>query len=402
MHHAGSSSLLTVVTAATIYQEKHHRIFAQQRSGSGVRVRVFKTRLSSLLILFLVALLVASGEAFSVSTRTRSLSDNRSRSTRLQMWLLSDLAEGYNGMLEAHPFVTASITAGCLSGLGDVIAQVQQEQQLDEYLSQSHVESSDSALLFPEYNRRKLLSIDMERLTRFILKGLGGGLIWLAWYHLADDLTQQLWCDDNNWFHLTEGSTGDGGNTIMTMGGGTEGVTVAPPTASIVTSTMVFRTLSSILLDQFLASPLVISFWEIPVPILLTPVDDRNNNNSKFQSIRTEVRGKLGPLLVENAKIWTVANMIIYNLPFEYRVLASSCTDVVWQSILSRNVNDVSVTTMATKNAEAAEYLSPSSTMVGLDYALQQDLEAALLPTTGSRGTSSGSSTMEEAIADVV
>ena len=54
----------------------------------------------------------------------------------------------------------------------------------------------------------------------------------------------------------------------------------------------------------------------------------------------SDIQSKLRPLLMENAKVWTVANMIIYNLPFEYRVLASTCTDVVWQSILSQNVNN--------------------------------------------------------------
>lgn len=31
--------------------------------------------------------------------------------------------------------------------------------------------------------------------------------------------------------------------------------------------------------------------------------------------------------------------MIVYNLPFQYRVLASSMADVIWQSILSKNLN---------------------------------------------------------------
>ena len=397
MHHAGASSLLSVVTSAMIHHEKHSEVFTLQQSDTSSRVRIFNRRLSSLLFL----LLLASGEAFSVPalpTRTRSLSDNSRRTansraqTQLQMFLLSDLVGGYNDMLEKHPLVTASITAGCLSGLGDAMAQVQQQQQqqLPKYVNQSLVGSSESTLPFA--NHCKLVSIDLERLLRFILKGLGGGLIWLAWYHLADDLTQRLCC-------FAE-STGGSGDAVMTMGGGIDGNTVS----TIVTSNMVFRTLFSILLDQFLASPFVISIWEIPMPILLTPVDDHDGttttNNNKFQRIRTEVRGKLGLLLVENAKVWTVANIIIYNLPFEYRVLASSCTDVVWQSILSRNVNDASaMPTTSTKDATEDLVFSSSSTVVGLDYALQQDLEAVLLPSSTS---SSGSSTMEEEIAAVV
>lgn len=182
--------------------------------------------------------------------------------------MLSEIATEYGFLLEHHPLVTASLTAGFLSGLGDVIAQLQERK--------AHH--------------------DMARTQRFVLKGLGGGLIWLGWYHLADAISDQ-WLPD---VHDVTGA--------------------------------IERTVLSILLDQFLASPLIIAAWEIPVPILLTPQEDN-------ALIPGQVQSKLGGLLVENAKIWTIANMVIYNLPFQYRVLASSLTDVLWQSILSSHVN---------------------------------------------------------------
>ena len=42
-----------------------------------------------------------------------------------------------------------------------------------------------------------------------------------------------------------------------------------------------------------------------------------------------------GPLLIANAKVWTPANLLIYNAPLQYRVLAANAIDLVWAAICS-------------------------------------------------------------------
>ena len=47
------------------------------------------------------------------------------------------------------------------------------------------------------------------------------------------------------------------------------------------------------------------------------------------------MRERLGELLVANAKLWTPANLLVYNAPLEYRVLTSNVFDVAWAAICS-------------------------------------------------------------------
>lgn len=247
------------------------------------------------------------------------------------MHMVSDIAQGYTALLESSPLLTTSLTAGCLSGLGDLIAQVLEQRQPPAQQLQTEdamMELQALPLISEPFDSSPQLQhlLDVERILRFVVKGLGGGLIWLAWYHVADYVVQQAFPDPL-----------------------AADLTVPPiPSASdtLAVYTAISRTALSVFMDQFLASPTVIALWEIPIPILLARTSDIKAVgihpllSQKFDRIKNDIRSKLGPLLVENAKVWTIANTIIYNLPFEYRVLASSCTDVIWQSILSRTVNN--------------------------------------------------------------
>ena len=40
-------------------------------------------------------------------------------------------------------------------------------------------------------------------------------------------------------------------------------------------------------------------------------------------------------LLVSNAKVWTLANVVIYNVPVDWRPAISNLVDILWQSIVS-------------------------------------------------------------------
>jgi Mpv17 / PMP22 family len=166
------------------------------------------------------------------------------------------------------------------------------------------------------------MNFDTQRNLCFIVKGLGAGLIWLFWYSLADDITQSVMP------HL---SSACGTMKEMTC-------TAVSEATIIVIGTTIF----SVLLDQFLASPVVYALWDIPVPLLLSKSILAEESQREHVDIPRQVQTKLGGLLVENAKVWTLANAVIYNLPLEYRVVAQGLTDLFWQSIVSSHVNDSS------------------------------------------------------------
>jgi hypothetical protein len=70
------------------------------------------------------------------------------------------------------------------------------------------------------------------------------------------------------------------------------------------------------------------SLWDIPVPALLS--------GSPLRTIPSQVQSKIPELVVENAKVWTLVNIIIYNIPVQYRLLVMSVANVFWQAIVSK------------------------------------------------------------------
>ena len=127
---------------------------------------------------------------------------------------------------------------------------------------------------------------NFKRMARFSVKGIGSGFLWTFWYDGLD-----LFCQS----YVPEGK--------------------------------VARTTASIALEQFVWSPVIFSLWDIPFATLA--------NGAKLESVPVEIRSKLEGMLVANAKIWTVANVAVYNAPLELRILLSSFVDIFWQSIVA-------------------------------------------------------------------
>ena len=92
--------------------------------------------------------------------------------------------------------------------------------------------------------------------------------------------------------------------------------------------TAVVTTGLSILIEQFVWCPLVFGLFEIPVSTAL-------NGGGSLRVIKQEINDKLGGLLMDNAKVWTLANVLIYNAPVQYRTPISNIVDILWQSIVS-------------------------------------------------------------------
>jgi len=280
----------------------------------------------------------------------------------MMMPLAMQIMEEYNTLLSAYPLPTQMVTASILAGVGDLIAQLQLPQEPQQQSTSYDNNDNRLTLQLPSflssrhYRRGRFMrttqkQVDLERSRRFMLKGLGGGIIWSFWFGIADDWSNALLQQE---FANT--------NLMALLGGGTssmattsDAVMMAAQQAAVDTSNAPFlvepamameapmapastpalvtmgRTIVAILLEQFFWVPLVYTFWDIPVPTLLSK--DIENT-----SIPSQVQTKLPGLLVDNAKVWTFINILVYNAPVQYRVLISSIADILWQSILSRHV----------------------------------------------------------------
>jgi hypothetical protein len=124
--------------------------------------------------------------------------------------------------------------------------------------------------------------LSVPRLLRFAGTGLGAGVLWHGYYGFSD---AQLSSIDE-------------------------------PVA---------RVACAMLLEQFVWCPVLYSLYVIPLSAAL--------NGAGASALPSEVRERIGPLLIANAKVWTPANLIIYSTPLEYRVLASNGIDIIWAAV---------------------------------------------------------------------
>jgi len=210
--------------------------------------------------------------------------------------------ESYGSSLVQNPLPTKSLTAGFLCGISDVIAQ-KRDPLLDDY--------------------------NPKRTLRFASKGCIGGILWMYWYDWIDGFLQyQDYISVDN--EELSSSLSPSKFSFYSLVGA-----ALPP--GIRTSFLAFSkdhigpmtTALSIVLEQFFWCPLVYGMFEIPVSTVM------NNGVSGVRGIPTEVKSNLNRLLVSNAKVWTLANVLIYNTPLEWRLFIGNVVDIFWQSIVS-------------------------------------------------------------------
>jgi hypothetical protein len=115
--------------------------------------------------------------------------------------------------------------------------------------------------------------------------------------------------------------------------------TTAVEEANRVIITATVKTALGVLLGEVIAVPIVMSLWDIPVPALLS--------GSPLSTIPSQVKSKIP--VVENAKVWTLVNILIYNIPVQYRLLVMSVANVFWQAIVSK----ITSAEIVLKNASA-------------------------------------------------
>lgn len=199
---------------------------------------------------------------------------------------------------------TQSLTAGSLAAAGDFFAQ----------LSKTFSTSTSSEQQSSDYEndgigrivKQRMMMLEKDRTFRYMVKGLGSGILWACWYSnidgFVDGYTENMLTEDLS-FVLTKFGIGmDQAKNAM-------------------------RIILSIILEQIVFCPIAYAFWDIPSLALM--------EGSSMEEVKERVNTKLGVLLINNAKVWTFANILIYSLPAQYRVLAMSMVDILWQAVLS-------------------------------------------------------------------
>jgi hypothetical protein len=106
-------------------------------------------------------------------------------------------------------------------------------------------------------------------------------------------------------------------------------------------------------MEQFIACPVLYTFWDIPITSLL--------RGSPMRQIPAQIDEKLGPLLIANAKVWTIVNIITYNIPLELRVLYTSIADIIWQTI-NASITSKDIQILPPPNTVVPELSSSSKT----------------------------------------
>jgi len=264
----------------------------------------------SLLILIASSVLCVSNTAAAFSPSSSSSSGivpsakrtriiRRPDTTSIKAQIFVDLVNEYQYLTATFPLPTQSATFGTFAGVGDALAQ-KTEQMANEEEDEAGVDVANESN--ENYsNDFEQTAYDGKRTQRFVLKGLGAGIIWSQWYPLVDG-----WTDTASAFVLSDWLALEDSGTAHTIA----------------------KTALSILMEQFIACPIVYTLWDIPVPALLAGVEP-----SKIPGM---VKDKVPGLLLDNAKVWTVANIVVYNLPVQWRIFAVSVCEIFWASIVSK------------------------------------------------------------------
>lgn len=87
------------------------------------------------------------------------------------------------------------------------------------------------------------------------------------------------------------------------------------------------RMIACICVDQALWTPAWYAAYFIPLSALL--------EGKAVEEMLREVRERTLPLMLENAKVWLPACLLIYSVPVEWRTVVTNQVDFIWAVILS-------------------------------------------------------------------
>lgn len=226
---------------------------------------------------------------------------------------VSDIVSTYTYCLKYHYFPTQSMTNAILTVVGDGIAQ-SHESNLQ------HASSEGDNILDPSIDGNTESFYDPKRGLVYFFKGLGSGVMWAWWFDMAE-----FWSAELTQSALSFGSSNFDGSGFQQFREAIVLANSSTGTDALSSLAQTIRTAINILSEQFLVCPIWFSLWDIPVTSLMRGCPARQ--------FPAQIRGKLVPLLVANAKVWTLVNVVTYNIPLEYRLLFTSAASIVSESM---------------------------------------------------------------------
>eukprot|EP00535_Pseudo-nitzschia_heimii_P010696 CAMPEP_0197194444 /NCGR_PEP_ID=MMETSP1423-20130617/29234_1 /TAXON_ID=476441 /ORGANISM="Pseudo-nitzschia heimii, Strain UNC1101" /LENGTH=234 /DNA_ID=CAMNT_0042647867 /DNA_START=421 /DNA_END=1125 /DNA_ORIENTATION=+ len=209
------------------------------------------------------------------------------------------------------------MTNAILTVVGDGIAQIQES-------SFRHTPKESDNIVETRINTgidgNTNAFYDPKRGIVYFFKGLGSGVMWAWWFDMAE-----VWSVELTQSTISYGCSnfdGSGFQQLQEAMGFAACVTGADRLSA---PAQTLRTAINILLEQFLVCPIWFSLWDIPVTSLM--------RGCPSGCVPAQIREKLAPLLVANAKVWTLVNVVTYNIPLEYRLLFTSAASIVSEAI---------------------------------------------------------------------
>ena len=233
-------------------------------------------------------------------------------SSAMELPVVNELVSSYGYCLKYHFFPTQSITNAVLTMVGDGFAQSkensdnnnEQEQQQQKELERSvnnvynkHYENENEI----ENESYTSSTYDPKRGMTYFFKGLGSGILWALWFEQADMLSRELTQSTLSHYHI--------------------------PSSLQSHIETILQTMINILMEQFLICPILFTLWDIPITSVM--------RGTEVKQIPKQIDDKLIPLLTANAKVWTLVNVITYNIPLQYRLLFTSGASIVSETINS-------------------------------------------------------------------
>jgi hypothetical protein len=231
-------------------------------------------------------------------------------SSAMELPVVNELVSSYGYCLKYHFFPTQSITNAVLTMVGDGFAQSkensdnnkqeeeeQQQESVNNNVCNTHYENESENESYTSSN------YDPKRGMTYFFKGLGSGILWAIWFEQADVLSKELTQSTLSHYHIP--SLPSQQQNIET----------------------VLQTIINILMEQFLICPILFTLWDIPITSIMS--------GTEVKQIPKQIDDKLIPLLTANAKVWTLVNIITYNIPLQYRLLFTSGASIVSETINS-------------------------------------------------------------------
>lgn len=289
------------------------------------------------------------------TSNVKTISSSTDSTTRLKIGdssSVSNIMDMYEFCLSHYQLPTVSITSAFCAGVGDAMAQVRAQ--------------TTSTQASPLMNT--ITTMDKKRISIFVLKGAVGGIIWSAWYSWLDPLTSILATDILNMdqqLHSTATTIPTTKSSLLSI----ESI------LSLINPSLIAAVLSTAM-EQFFFCPLLFGLWDLPFSMLC--------RGDPIRTIPTNVQKTIGPVLLENAKVWTFANMVVYTTPLQWRVALTSLAEAVWQTILAEQLANAKVTaesppplSMLVPSSAASQRIPLEHNPVGLTQDMLRRLEPA-------------------------